>query len=514
MGGSDTPYQGNVYGTKGVSDPSNMPGGRWAARSWTDTKGNLWLFGGHEGQQDLNQGFRNDLWRYTISNNEWTWVSGDNVIDQSAVYGTKGVASVNNKPGARAAGESWNDKHGNLWLFGGGGYVSNVHGWQNDLWKYNITSNEWTWVSGDSVLNALGVYGQKGIASPTNMPGSRVSGVSWTDKKGNFWLFGGLGYASTSELGALNDLWKYNIRTNEWTWIGGDSIINTLGTYGTKGIPSASNNSGGREASTGWTDNDGNFWLFGGYGYTSGYYIGWMNDLWKYEPATNQWTWMTGDDIPNQAGVYGNIGVPASGNNPGARSSATTFVGKKGELWLFSGYVVSDVESGRMNDLWVYDPDTNLWAWMSGEMQGWASGIYGTKGQPAADNTPGSRDEPSSWTDKRGDLWMFGGRYSYSEYGVFNDLWRYQPQTPVPTESSKLELVPNPAQTSFAIIVKEIALYDAQVSIYDNSGTLVLAQSVKKGKDRAVDISMLRPGFYYVRVQMNQQRYYGKLLKE
>jgi hypothetical protein len=38
---------------------------------------------------------------------------------------------------------------------------------------YNITSNVWTWVSGNSTIGANGVYGTKGVASVNNYPGSR-----------------------------------------------------------------------------------------------------------------------------------------------------------------------------------------------------------------------------------------------------------------------------------------------------------------------------------------------------
>ena len=34
--------------------------------------------------------------------------------------------------------------------------------------------------------------------------------------------------------------------------------------YGTQGTPAAGNTPGGRDGGVGWTDNSGNFWLFGG----------------------------------------------------------------------------------------------------------------------------------------------------------------------------------------------------------------------------------------------------------
>jgi len=42
-------------------------------------------------------------------------------------------------------------------------------------------------------------------------PGGRSNSTAWVDKNGQFWLFGGLGYDSTSKTGNgfLNDMWRY-----------------------------------------------------------------------------------------------------------------------------------------------------------------------------------------------------------------------------------------------------------------------------------------------------------------
>src|ERR1017187_2302882 len=87
------------------------------------------------------------------------------------------------------------------------------------------------------------------------------------------------------------------ITTNsQWTWIKGDSTRNQHGIYGTQGVPAAANKPGGRENAVSWTDGLGNFWLFGGWGYSAAGY-GMLNDLWKYDPTTNQWTWINGDKV-------------------------------------------------------------------------------------------------------------------------------------------------------------------------------------------------------------------------
>ena len=67
----------------------------------------------------------NDLWKYSISNNSWTWISGNNTINQNGIYGIQGISSSNNIPGSRDVSISWIDSlNNNLFLFGGSGFDS------------------------------------------------------------------------------------------------------------------------------------------------------------------------------------------------------------------------------------------------------------------------------------------------------------------------------------------------------------------------------------------------------
>ncbi len=64
-----------------------------------------------------------------------------------------------------------------------------------------------------------------------------------------------------------------------------------------------------------------------------------MNDLWKYTPSTNQWTWMGGSTSVNQLGNYGTQGVPSVANIPTARTGSTLQTGTDGTVWLFGGSI-------------------------------------------------------------------------------------------------------------------------------------------------------------------------------
>ncbi|MFX1347028.1 MAG: kelch repeat-containing protein, partial [Promethearchaeota archaeon] len=157
-------------------------------------------------------------------------------------------------------------------------------GWLNDLWRFNITSEEWAWMSGNKTAHVYGVYGTKGVPDMANYPGSRTYSVSWADTNGSLWLFGGWGWSSSGGWGNLNDLWRFNITSKEWAWMSGNKIIDQYGVYGSLGVPDVANYPGARYYPVSWTDTDGDLWLFGGWGYAESS-IGVLNDLWKFGPA-------------------------------------------------------------------------------------------------------------------------------------------------------------------------------------------------------------------------------------
>jgi N-acetylneuraminic acid mutarotase len=276
ISGSNAVGAQGVYGVQGTPSATNALASREGAVGWTDGGGNLWLFGGDTltGDSSGTEVFFNDLWEFSPASKTWTWMSGSSTTNSVGVYGTLGTASASNVPGARDGDAAWIDSSGNFWLFGGN--------YLNDLWEFNPTNMEWTWVSGSSTAGALGVYGTQGVASVSNVPGWRGGSVSWTDTSGNFWLFGGQGQDPTGTNGGLNDLWKFNVSAKTWTWVSGANTVNAQGIYGTEGTAAASNAPAGRASAVGCIDASGNLWLFGGESFNpagSDY-----NDLWRYQP--------------------------------------------------------------------------------------------------------------------------------------------------------------------------------------------------------------------------------------
>ena len=347
ISGTDKANASGVYGTLGVAASSNTPGARQRAVTWSDSSGNLWLFGGAGFDSAGTLGSLNDLWKFNAG--QWTWINGSNHANQSGVYGTQGVAAATNFPGARNYATAWVDKAGNLWLFGGTGYDS-AGGYSslNDLWRYS--DGQWTWMSGANLVNQPGVYGTQGTAALSNAPGSRDGSAAWVDSSGDLWLFGGQGMDSIGAGGRLNDLWKYS--ANGWTWVGGSDTKFAFGIYGVQGLAASGNSPGSRESALSWTDASGNFWLFGGFGQGAagnGGNTGELGDLWRY--AAGQWTWMSGSALSGQTTAYGTLGIPDPANVPGGRDSSVGWIDGTGNLWLFGG---ADGVGDAFNDLWEY----------------------------------------------------------------------------------------------------------------------------------------------------------------
>jgi N-acetylneuraminic acid mutarotase len=457
MGGSNTvpgfvEGQPGVYGTLYTFAPGNIPGGRQAVASWTDKSGRFWLFGGaspEEGSPESNGvgTLLNDLWEFNPSTNQWAWMGGSNTAGtpdqfgyygQPGVYGTLGTPAAANVPGGRYGTMSWIDRSGNLWLFGGSGNdANNSYGVLNDLWEFNPSTNQWAWMGGSNTADQYGVYGVIGTPAAGNMPGARTFSSTWIDRSGNFWLFGGTGIDSDHNWSNLNDLWEFNPSTREWTWMNGSNMCCQAGVYGTIGTFAAENIPGARQTATSWTDSNGHLWLFGGSGYGSNYNLSYLNDLWEFNPSTNEWAWISGSstdgDDTGPSGVYGTLGSPAPANVPGGRFMSVSWTDSSGNLWLFGGDGADAYGNlDYLNDLWEFSPSTNEWTWMGGSNTTDQSGMYGTLEISAPNNIPGSRYSAASWTGSNGSLWLFGGPGldAAGNFGILNDLWKVTLTTP------------------------------------------------------------------------------------
>jgi type IX secretion system substrate protein/galactose oxidase-like protein len=487
------------YGTQGVFDSLNTPPALYEAYEWTDLNGNFWLFGGSD-QDSAGQNFYSDLWEFKPFVNQWAWIKGPGIPNQNGIYGIQGIPSDTNNPGARCSSPTWVDLSGNLWLFGGAGMALNgPHGGLNDLWEYNIATNEWTWMSGPDTANGFGHYGTLMISSPANNPPAKdETNGSWVDSIGNLWLFGGNFFGHP-----ISDLWKYDVSINQWTWMNGPDSINQPPVYGIEGIPDSANHPGARFVYTKWKDSNGNFWLYG-----SG-----RNDLWRYNPATNEWTWMSGSNQVNSQGISGTQCIGNTMNIPSPRFENRTCWKLSCDNFVIFGGSSNNYES-FYNDIWNYSVSTNEWTWMSGSVTN-PYGHYGSITVSSPDNIPHGRCGSIGWKDNSGNLWMFGGTsdttINFTLHEIFyNDMWRFVPDTTCPylcnqTTGVKeiamvnhiIDIYPNPAQDNLTI--KILAKNKISMKIEDVTGrvlnTYEFDNEVLTG---TIDISNLDNGLFFV----------------
>jgi N-acetylneuraminic acid mutarotase len=414
--------------TQEIASGASNPGPRDSHSGWKDAYGNFWIYGGEINSQSLN-----DLWKYDPVAGQWTRVSGDSGTYVPGVYGTKGVAAPANKPGARSGQNGWAGASGHFWVFGGYGMDSASQlNMLNDLWEYDTLTKQWTWISGDPAGADAGIYGVKGVADSTNKPGSRFYSSGWSDNAGNVWIFGGYGYDDARVQGVLNDLWKYDIHTGKWTWVSGDSTavpagVTAQGIYGTKGLADTANKPPARYLHSAVFDGAGNAWIFGGVDDANSTY----NDLWKYALSTNQWTWVSGDNTPNNAGTYGQKGYASTAGEPGARYGVVFEGDNSGHLWLFGGLGYFSSGELYLNDLWGYTIASNQWTWVSGDVG------------------PSPRAFAAGSMDTANNLWVMGGttqggltRGGITQAADNNDLWKFTVLTPLPLQEVSLQGVP------------------------------------------------------------------------
>jgi hypothetical protein len=263
LSGSASPNAAGSYGTLGVANGNNTPGARQGAVCWLDGTGKLWLFGGNTGTAFL---VLNDLWSYSLSASQWTWMAGSNTTGQAGLY-----TGATPHPGARFYSALWNASAGTVFLFGGGGFDSTgTPGSLNDFWK--LSGTQFSFLSGSNAANPAGAYGPD--AGP-NFPAGRGGAAFWTDTAGKLWLFGGNASATSSLY--MSDFWSVD-HFGVWTWVGGPSTAQQAATYGAKGTPAPTNTPGGRAGAASWSDASGKLWMFGGVDGTAMMH----NDLWSY----------------------------------------------------------------------------------------------------------------------------------------------------------------------------------------------------------------------------------------
>jgi hypothetical protein len=277
-------------------------------------------------------------------------MSGYDIHDTGRA-GVMGVPdTANNPPIDNSLYSSWVDNNNNLWFYGG---VYN-----SKMWRYNISTKEWTWMHGNT---GNIIRGTKGVFDPNNTPGQRGAYAHWKDSQGNFWLLGGVKDYAYSE--SYNDLWKFDVSLNQWAWMHGTDTLNAW--YVAHGFCNPDNDTRPRGMHLNnmcWNDNYGNFWMSGGYSFNSGQQYNY-DEVWCYFPSGNQWALVRKPYSSSVSQpIYGTLGVPDTSNSPAGRSVAAVWVDSAGNPWMYGGVSHINISGGTGTyyklDLWRYTPDS------------------------------------------------------------------------------------------------------------------------------------------------------------
>lgn len=230
-----------------------------------------------------------------------------------------------------------------------------------------------------------------------------------------------------------NAVWEYDPGINQWAWMAGSDSANPTAHYGTQGQFSSSNHPNGRRIYAGVKDHEGKVWFFGGnnddYWYNGGSYA----DLWKFDPDSLQWAWMSGPMIQDYAGL-GNLKCIVPPNYvPRARmENSMRWIDACDNIWMYGG--ISDLYSQViMDEMWVYSTQYKKWSIAyDSATASCPYPVYGTKGIAAPLNTPGCRFGGTPFQDQQGRMYVFGG-LGGDFFSMYGDLFRFSIDSTCPS---------------------------------------------------------------------------------
>lgn len=251
----------------------NKPSARYRTRAWTDKNNNLWMYGGALDNPSFTTSY-NDLWKYDIATNEWTFMTGNKNISYckncpNGVYpGTAYMTGTQYYPRARSDYGYWQDSLGNVWIYGG---YAESHGVDEfgDLWRFTPSTNEWSLISGNEVLNPP--------HTATN-PGSRNAPYCWVGNDNKLYMTGGLRQYSSF----LRDTWRIDPETGDWEAVSGENLINNSPISSGFQIESPENIPGASVNTLNHLTTGSHTYMFSGYGMGENNLLGFTGAMWRY----------------------------------------------------------------------------------------------------------------------------------------------------------------------------------------------------------------------------------------
>lgn len=346
----------------------------------------------------------------------------------------------NTHPGARSLAAVWSPPDSPYrYMYGGHGYTSGG-GPSNlaDLWRYDSSSDVWTLLPANDYGPSNGLVQTTGTFDPLNRPSGRQGAVAIYDPSGagKLWLFGGEGFNSGGSTGLLSDLWVYDLGINKWALMSGSAAtVNANGSMGTPGSPSPTHLPGSRRSASGWIDGSGKLYIYGGYGRPDAASpqagsTGLLNDLWVFDPSAgypnHTWTFLGGANLIDQL---------STASHPASRQLAMAWKDPAGHFWLFGGSgkavdAMNNEALGNLNDMWSYNPASNIWTRRGGQNSVEALMSGGLRGVSSPYIWPAARHAAAAWSSADGKLWLFGGNGQTGLWGApgyLNDVWNFNP---------------------------------------------------------------------------------------
>jgi hypothetical protein len=195
----------------------------------------------------------------------------------------------------------------------------------------------------------------------------------------------------------LNDLWKFE--NGMWTFVNGSVNANSPSNFGEPRIPNPNAYPGARTYTMCWKDNNGHFWLYGGYNGA-----GYLGDTWRFDGSN--WAFWGGSVDVNTDPVYGEPKTFSFDYHPGGRDESGVAVTTSGSAtYLVGGYVSG--YGGYSADIWKFESDKG-WSFWKGTI-GYQNPVPGTIKVPSETNKFGSKYKMMPVVDEYDNLWIFGG---------------------------------------------------------------------------------------------------------
>ncbi|XP_076464241.1 uncharacterized protein LOC143296280 [Babylonia areolata] len=264
------------------------PSPRGDSAHWC-TRTHLYVFGGVNGSNHIFS----DMWRLSLE--DFTWEELNSSKEAPASLRDHKTADY---PEGRNGAMTWTvspdmETNASLFLFGGNvlsKYPRDRHiavGYTSDMWQYSVGTDSWKFVTGNTQPGIPAQYGYKHESSPSNVPGCRRGGATWTDTNNILWLFGGEGAdsevpSSVRSAKLLSDLWRFLPNTGQWVWMKGcqkgdaPAVFKDIGRVAHKAV------AGGRLDAASWRTPDSEWlFLFGGLGHDGNQRDGYLSDMWK-----------------------------------------------------------------------------------------------------------------------------------------------------------------------------------------------------------------------------------------